>query len=302
MKDKKDVGVIVARFQVPTLTEGHKDLIQQVIDNSYRTIIVLGLSPVKCTFRNPLDFESRKQMVLDEFPEVTVLYIKDTYSDVNWSNQLDSMIKDVIGPGFSAYLYGSRDSFIKYYSGKYECIEIDQTVFVSGTDMRKLASRQVKSSSKFRKGVIWAVANRYQQCLPTVDAAIWKVDNGILKVLLGKRTSEPLYRFPGGFVPAGETYENTVIREVKEETDLDVTGPKYIKSFVIDDWRYKSEVDKITSSLFAVRYTGGTPKPGDDMDGELRWFVLNETTIYSVVTEHKPLMEAVIDNLLSDGE
>ena len=294
MKEKKDVGVIVARFQVPQLTEGHKDLIQQVVDGSYKTIIVLGLSPVKCTFRNPLDFESRKQMIMDEFPDVTVLYIKDTYSDVNWSNCLDGMIKDITNPNQNVYLYGSRDSFIKYYSGRFKCIDVEQKVFVSGTDVRKLVSKQVKASPNFRKGVIWATANKYKQCLPTVDACIWKIENNIVKVLLGKRSSEPLYRFPGGFVPAGETYEDTVIREVKEETNLEVSKPEYIKSFVIDDWRYQGEMDKITSSLFMVAYQDGIPEPGDDMDGELRWFVLDDAIMNNVIDEHKPLMKSII--------
>jgi len=302
MKKKNvDVGIIIARFQVPQLTEGHKNLIKQVNSECYKTIIILGLSPVKCTFRNPLDFEARKQMVLDEFPNVTVLYIKDTYSDSIWSNNLDGIIKDVTNPSDNIVLYGSRDSFIKHYTGVFDCKEIEQKVFISGTDIRKIVSRQVKASSNFRKGVIWATANKYKQCLPTVDACIWKKDGNVIKVLLGKRSSEPLYRFPGGFVSAGETYEDTVVREVQEETNLIVENPKYLKSFVIDDWRYRGEMDKITSSLFMVEYKEGIPEPGDDMDGELRWFILDDNIMDNIIYEHKPLMKDIV-KYFCDGE
>ena len=292
--EKKDVGVIVARFQVDDLTEGHVDLIQQVVDSHYKTIIILGLSPVKCTKYNPLDFEARKQLLLAKYPDITVLYLKDTYDDVIWSNCLDRMIKDIIGPNDKPYLYGSRDSFIKYYSGKYECIELEQNVFVSGTDVRKAISKQVKASSDFRTGVIWAVGNQYPKCISTVDICLYKKDNqGNVKILLGKRDTEPKYRFIGGFVPPGETYEQTAIRETKEETDLDIEDPKYLKSFVIDDWRYRKEADKITTSLFLAK-ASSNPKPGDDID-ELRWFVLDEVIVYNIVDEHKELIQCVLD-------
>jgi len=295
--EKKDVGVIVARFQVDNLTEGHMDLIKQVVDSHYKTIIVLGLSPVKCSMYNPLDFEARRAMILDKFPDVSVLYLNDTYSDIEWSNKLDNLIKHMTGPKDNVYLYGSRDSFIKYYSGKYECIEIEQTVYVSGTDVRRVVSKQVKKTPDFRKGVIWAVNNQYPKSIPTVDACIFKMDNnGNIKVLLGKRNVEPKYRFIGGFVPPGETWEQTVVREVKEETGLDIckTDLAYVGSFVVDDWRYRKEVDKITTTLFIVKYSGGTPKPNDDID-ELRWFPLDEVVIWNVVDEHKPLMESILE-------
>jgi len=292
--EKKDVGVIVARFQVDSLTAGHNDLIEQVVQSHYKTIILLGLSPVKCTVRNPLDFESRKQMILSKFPDVIVLYIKDTYSDVIWSNILDKMIKDVTGLNQEIFLYGSRDSFIKYYSGKYECVEVEQTVYVSGTDVRKLVSKQIKSSSDFRKGVIWTTMNQYPKCFPTVDACIWKNDKDNTKILLGKRDTEPKYRFVGGFVSPGETYEETVIRESREETGLELQKPVYLKSFVIDDWRYRNEVDKITTSLFLVQYVFGKPVPADDID-ELRWFVLDKVIIDNLVDEHQELMQSVLE-------
>lgn len=284
---KKDVGVIVGRFQVDNLHEGHVDLIQKVIDSHSKVIIFLGLSPCKCTVNNPLDFEARKQMILAKFPSVIVLYILDQYSDVAWSDNLDSQIKNIVGPNQSVMLYGSRDSFIKYYSGKYQCSEIEQTVFMSGTDIRKKIANSVVSSPEFRKGVIWTVNNQYPKCFPTVDAAIIK---DYSHILLGKRDKEPKYRFPGGFVSPGETYEKAVLREASEETGLSFTElPKYLGSFVINDWRYRSEVDKITSSLFILNYSEGIPTPGDDID-ELRWFPLAGSLKDVIVDEHKAML------------
>ena len=291
---KADVGILVGRFQVPKLTEGHIDLISQVIDNHSKTIIFLGLSPLKCSINNPLDFESRKQMILEQFPKVTVLYIKDVNSDIVWSDNLDKMIKDITGPRQKIILYGSRDSFIKHYCGKFPTKEIEQRVFTSGTEVRRKIASKVKGSVEFREGVIWTVMNQYAKCQPTVDIAILKKDDNGIKILLAKRNTEHGYRFPGGYVNPGETYEETAKREGREETSLELDNPRYVSSFVVDDYRYRSEADKITTSLFVVEEIFGKPEPKDDVD-ELRRFELTESILSYIVEEHKPLMKKLLE-------
>ena len=125
------VGVIVGRFQVSELTEGHKELIQSVIDRHKHTVCVVGLSQIKATKNNPLDFESRRKMLHEEFPDLTIVYIKDTKDDKQWSKNLDEVISTHVPPTSKVSLYGSRDSFISYYTGKYDTIELIQESYVS---------------------------------------------------------------------------------------------------------------------------------------------------------------------------
>jgi bifunctional NMN adenylyltransferase/nudix hydrolase len=294
METKADVGVIVGRFQVDELHDGHIALISKIVSDHRKVIIFLGMSPCKCTTKNPLDFESRKKMILDKFPNIIVLYIMDVYSDIAWSDNLDNQIKNIAGPNQSVLLYGSRDSFIKYYSGKYDTEEVEQTVFTSGTEIRKRISNLVAGSPEFRKGVIWAVNNQYPKCHPTVDIAVIGKKGNTLSILLGKRKGEPNYRFIGGFVTPGETLEAAAIREAKEETCLPLKKVRYIKSFVIDDWRYRGETDKITTSLFVSDYDGGIPQPNDDID-QLRWFSLDNALMSVIVEEHKALMRCLLE-------
>ena len=91
----------------------------------------------------------------------------------------------------------------------------------------------------------------------------------------------------------GETLENATIRETKEETNLDIRNPKYIGSFVVDDWRYRSEVDSITTSLFVTNEISGRPDPGDDIY-EVRWFEYNEQLLDKIRDEHKQLFKKVL--------
>jgi mutator protein MutT len=54
------------------------------------------------------------------------------------------------------------------------------------------------------------------------------------KLLVVRRKKEPAkgtLDLPGGFADAGETAEEGVVREVKEETNLDVTEVKYLFSY-----------------------------------------------------------------------
>ena len=78
---------------------------------------------LRVTRNNPLDFEARKQMILTDYPDVVVLYIKDTHSDELWSKRLDSQIADVAGPTQTVTLYGSRESFIAHYHGRHDTCE-----------------------------------------------------------------------------------------------------------------------------------------------------------------------------------
>ncbi|WP_410663127.1 NUDIX hydrolase [Amycolatopsis sp. lyj-84] len=84
------------------------------------------------------------------------------------------------------------------------------------------------------------------------------------RILLIRRANEPgrgLWSVPGGRVEPGETDEAAVIREMREETGLDVMPGTYVGNarrgpFDIHD--------------YACSITGGTLRAGDDAD-DARW-------------------------------
>ncbi len=64
------------------------------------------------------------------------------------------------------------------------------------------------------------VVRKYQQPAPTADVIIYDEEKGIVLI---ERLNEPLgYALPGGFIDMGEQCEHAAIREMKEETNLDV--------------------------------------------------------------------------------
>jgi len=286
--EQYDVGVIVARFQVHELHEAHRDLIRHVCEQHEKVLVVLGKAPLPSSVSNPLDFEARKQMLLDEFPHVTVLYINDQPDDSVWSRKLDDLVIDFKGPLQSAVLYGSRDSFIPYYDGRLPVRELISDSIMSGEAVRKqIARSSTRKSADFRAGVIWATQNRFPTVYTTVDIAI--LDTPVERILLGRKPNEKLFRFIGGFAdPKSDSFETDARREVGEEAGVEVEGLEYIGSCVVDDWRYRREPDCIKTLLFAGRYQFGRPTPGDDIE-EVRWFPL-EVSESQIIPTHRPLL------------
>lgn len=294
-----DVGVIVARFQTPALTQAHRELLDYVCEHD-KVIVVLGTSDIRGSRREPLSFLARKQMIEDEY-DVLVIPCGTYVSDAVWSKELDRAISTHVYPGQSVVLYGGRDSFIPYYSGRFDTMEMEQVSDFSATAVRHRAALITPNSEDFRAGVIHGVNNRYPSCYPTVDVAIFRneglSDAPVLQLLLARKPGETDMRFPGGFAdPRSESYEADARREVMEETGLEVSDPQYVGSTLVDDWRYRNEPDKIKTLLFAAMYRFGHAKPADDIE-EVRWIDFDAITPHYLVPEHRPLLAMLQKNM-----
>ena len=298
---KYNVGVIIGRFQIHELHEAHVDLIETVVSRHNRVILFLGVSPLIGTTKNPLDFTSRKLMIQTKYPELNILALPDRRSDEVWSKYLDSRVKEIFPIG-KVLLYGGRDSFLPHYKGVFDTTELEQTVYISGTEIRKQISEEIKSSPLWRAGAIHQAYNRFSVSYQTVDIAPLTSDRK--KVLLARKPDETQYRFIGGFVdPEDRSLEAAAGREFLEETggNSELGGLEYVGSFRIDDWRYASERDKIMTAFFCGTFVFGHISPSDDIS-ELRWFdfdtfsdkkFVNE----EMVEEHRALAMALITKI-----
>src|SRR5579885_3680727 len=76
-----------------------------------------------------------------------------------------------------------------------------------------------------------------------------------------KKSFEPgRWSVVSGFIPRGERAEDTAVREVKEETGLDVELVRFMGTHV-----YPQRPDQIVIA-FHARAVGGTLQAGDDVD------------------------------------
>lgn len=132
------IGFIVGRFQIPFLHEGHKHLIDNSLSLCDKLVIVLGVSEKKDE-RNYLSYHYRRKIIKESYPGVEVTYIKDTNSDKDWSKDLDFLVKHYGFLATDVLLFGSRDSFIKGYTGIYKkhYINIPEIPGISATKIRE---------------------------------------------------------------------------------------------------------------------------------------------------------------------
>jgi bifunctional NMN adenylyltransferase/nudix hydrolase len=289
-----EIGVIICRMQVPELHPVHKKLIDTVCSNHKKVILFLGVPVVEQTKRNPLDFASRKAMIQKNYPEIAIIPIRDQRENETWSYMLDSKMAEPFG-NRKFLLYGGRDSFIPYYRGRHQTVElVGNDIDTSGTAIRNEVSREVVDSTDFRKGVIYANYGRYPVIMPCADIVVY--DPSTDSILLGRKPQENLFRFIGGHVEVTDScYEAAAIKELGEEAPgisiCETTSTlRYICSGRIQDWRHAKENSEIFSTLFMATKMSGSARAADDIE-EVKWFKVDDIKDYErhakmIVPEH----------------
>ncbi|WP_462267360.1 NUDIX domain-containing protein [Mucilaginibacter sp.] len=293
-------AVVIARFQTPYLHEGHRNLLTQVSAKHAKLVILLGVSPIKGSRKNPYDYYTREKMIKKDYPDVVVLPISDHPSDRVWSENLDNLLKSVF-PNEHFCLYGSRDSFIPYYQGKLPTVELPEHGDHNATELRRQYADKVYDSNDFRAGIIYAYYNQYTKVYPTVDIAVFRDEKA--EILLGRKALANQWRLVGGFAdPEDESYEYAAKRELAEECgSIETCEMTYETSGKINDWRYRNEADKIITLLFSCDYRSGTPAAQDDI-ADLCWFKLSELpqmiTDGKTAEEHTALLNFLMNKYL----
>ena len=290
LPEHNEVGVVIGRFQVPYLHDGHRKLIDLVCARHQRVLVLLAC-PVWVGPKNPLDYFTRKAMFLETYPKVMVEYIHDRQTDEEWSKDVDNKIHNLF-PFSKATLYGGRDGFVRFYRGQFPTVETveDPTVETeTGTSLRNKTSALPIASTAFRAGVIYQSMNTPTRPVMCVDAAIIRNQHGIgPQVLLIQKPNEQHWRFPGGHLDNEDlSLEAAVNREAREETNVEVGTPVYIASECgIPEWRAKQGGLVVASSLWYLPYVYGAAKAGDDA-AKAEWFTLFELTVDNMEECHR---------------
>jgi 8-oxo-dGTP diphosphatase len=97
------------------------------------------------------------------------------------------------------------------------------------------------------------------------------------QVLLIKRNTPPFvgyWALPGGRMDPGETIDQTIVREVREETGLDVTIVRVVGEYVEKGIKDNVEYEYYPT-CFAVKPVGGKLKKQDTEIQEIKLFNLN---------------------------
>jgi len=270
------VGVVIGRFQVDDLSNGHLDIFKRAMSENGKLLVILGNSHLINTIPDPLDYPVRCKMVQGKFPEACITFVRNRKDDADWSKDIDKIIHELY-PTDTPTLYGGRDSFIPNYSGKNRCIEVHSYNTISGSKIRETVGDEVLDEVGFRKGIIYTTRNRFPRLHGTVDIVC--VDTANQTIGLGKKPLEHEYRFAGGFVDIKDrSFEMAAKREFGEEfPGLEVGNWQFICSCRVDDWRFGGveESEYIMTSFFYCEKLWGATHGGDDIS-EVRWFKIDD--------------------------
>ncbi|MDR0769366.1 MAG: NUDIX domain-containing protein, partial [Dysgonamonadaceae bacterium] len=289
------------RFQCPELTSGHRDLINFALEQGHNQILIaLGCAATACTKNNPLHFSARVAMIRERYPNFMFMPIHDHPSDKVWSDILDETIGNFFPHTGNITLYGSRDSFKGRYFGRYNVREFEPKTYENATKSREKYGSTIGFNRDYRHGVIYGAYQKFNTVYQTVDVAIFIDDETLL--LGRKNIHADKFLFPGGFVDVCDrNLKEAVIREAGEETGLCVYGVEYLESFMIDDYRYRYETDKIMTHFHRAKAKIDNINKitaRDDLDG-LFGIRLKDLTLNDMADPHKPLAEYILNNIQS---
>jgi 8-oxo-dGTP diphosphatase len=114
------------------------------------------------------------------------------------------------------------------------------------------------------------------------------------KILLVERGKEPMkgyWSLPGGALETGETLEEGIIREVREETGLEVKPVKVLEIFerIIRDAHGAAEYHYVLID-YVCRITGGSLRAADDAS-RAAWVPRQQLSRYEITTGTLPVIE-----------
>jgi ADP-ribose pyrophosphatase YjhB (NUDIX family) len=128
--------------------------------------------------------------------------------------------------------------------------------------------------------------------LHAVGAVVLDAAGRVLLIRRGRPPGLGTWTLPGGRVEPGESYEDAVLRELREETALEarVQGPLGAVTLEREGFRY------VIHEHLAFPCTEGPLRPGDDA-AEVRWVPRHELDALGVL----PDAVAVIDRGIAEA-
>ena len=324
----KTVGVFFVPFQVVSLPEQHRVVLENLFKNFNSVVIALKVRRVTPTKNAPLDFATREEMIRaylgPKSKSVYVVPVVDKKYPEDQVTALDNAVAAVFSEGRKTYLFTDSDfgELYKQHGGRMTISPGTTQKFLLYEEYDRLGVVNASlspSSEEFRRGLVFGLNSQFPISWPTIDMAIRRVvtvdreapPHEEVRYLFGKKPGEKNWRFPGGFKDREDpNFEAAVWREGGEEvlkkkpgTQTPIvepstvfTFPRYITSRNVGDWRYRGEKDGITTLFYQVTFTGTEDQimAGDDLC-DAAWLTLPEVRKQGIEGEHIYLLDALDD-------
>ncbi|SKB11914.1 Adenine glycosylase [Planktothrix sp. PCC 11201] len=129
--------------------------------------------------------------------------------------------------------------------------------------------------------------------LPHKIIGVGVIWNHQKQILIDKRRAEGslggLWEFPGGKLELGETLEDCIKREIKEELAIEIEVEDHLMTI---EHAYTNF--KVTLNVYHCRYLGGEPQPLEC--DEIRWVTLDEIDQFPFPKANEKIIAALRNN------
>lgn len=328
--------VFIGRFQ--PFHMGHKAVVDEALKRAENVIMLIGSANMPRSLRNPFTVEERAQMIKGAYPKqdadrIHCVGLDDAlYNDTRWLEYVQSSIKTVTQSLTEdiALIGHSKDSSSYYLSlfPTWESISVPNYKNLSATPIREgylmgatptgdrtpTSTRDVMEAFKKTEDYqnlheeAWFVDDYkkqwrdtpYPPTFMTADAVV--VQSGhILLVERGGMPGRGLWALPGGFVDQKETLLDACIRELLEETKLNVAATVLYGSMhsqhTFDD-PYRSARGRTITQAFYFKlknHTEGLPKvKGSDDAAKAFWLPLAELDPKKIFEDHYAIITKMV--------
>ena len=306
-------GVLIGRFQ--PFHEGHRYLAEEALGQCDQLIIAIGSAERARSTVNPFTYDERVALIRSNLKaygdRVHFVAIHDVfYDEAYWLSQVKSAVLG-ISHGAQVTLFGHSKDESSYYLREFpqwQYIELPDYRGISATPLRldylqygvidafNFSEATQKFLAEFKKGAhytwlhheasfvkqykaSWSAAP-YPPIFVTTDAIV--ICQG--HILLIKRKDHPgqgLYALPGGFVEPGEWLQDGLVRELIEETQIDISADKLKASLIAFrpfDYPTRSQIGRVITHAGLIKLANAAlPKvSGSDDAGEALWIKLED--------------------------
>lgn len=133
----------------------------------------------------------------------------------------------------------------------------------------------------------------------TADCVVFSREETGLSVLLIERVNEPFkgcWAFPGGFMDMDEDAEACAIRELKEETGLEIRSMKQVGAFTEVNRDPRGRTVSIAYYAMVVK---SEVKASDDA-AQARWFPID--SVPPLAFDHEEILRMALEEIKKDRE